>query len=124
MAELTAPATPRVRPRELVLIGLLAALSATAFGVTVVRMRGMDAGPGTDPGTLGFFAGVWVVMMAAMMVPSAAPVVVVFARLQRLRGATVLFAAGYLFAWAAAGLLAYALARAARDSSIGAFTWQ
>ncbi len=32
-------------------------------------MAGMDAGPGTDPGSLGFYSGTWVVMMAAMMLP-------------------------------------------------------
>src|SRR5438874_255645 len=36
-------------------------------------MAGMDAGPGTDLGTLGFYTGVWVVMMAAMMFPSVWP---------------------------------------------------
>ena len=45
-------------------------------------MSGMDAGPGTDPGTLGFFIGVWVVMMAAMMFPSIAPMVVMHVRIQ------------------------------------------
>ena len=38
-------------------------------------MRGMDAGPGTDLGGLGWFLGIWVTMMAAMMLPSVAPMV-------------------------------------------------
>ena len=42
----------------------------------------MDAGPGTDPGGLGFYVTVWVVMMAAMMFPSIWPMVVMYARLQ------------------------------------------
>ena len=46
----------------------------------------MDAGPGTDLGSLGFFLGVWVVMMAAMMFPSIAPMVLMFARIQRAGG--------------------------------------
>ena len=41
--------------------------------VTYERMHGMDGGPGTDLGGLGWFLGVWVTMMAAMMLPSVAP---------------------------------------------------
>jgi predicted metal-binding membrane protein len=57
---------------QLGLIGLLLVLAAIAWALTSDQMSGMDAGPGTDPGTLGFFLGVWVVMMAAMMFPSIA----------------------------------------------------
>jgi predicted metal-binding membrane protein len=103
---------------QLGLIGLLVVLAAFAWAVTDDRMSGMDAGPGTDPGTLGFFIGVWVVMMAAMMFPSIAPMVLMHLRIQEGRrdrgqpvavGATTLFVAGYLIIWAAAGLLGYAL---------------
>ena len=61
-------------------------------------MRGMDGGPWTDLGTLGWFLGVWVVMMAAMMFPSVAPTVALYSRLTRSRNpaAPFLFAAGYL----------------------------
>ncbi len=103
---------------QLGLIGLLVALAAIAWAVTSDQMSGMDAGPGTDPGTLGFFLGVWVVMMAAMMFPSIAPMVVMHVRIQEGRrergqpvpiGATTLFVAGYLITWAAAGLVGYGL---------------
>ena len=40
----------------------------------------MDAGPGTDLGGLGWFLGIWVTMMAAMMLPSVSPMVLAFAR--------------------------------------------
>ena len=65
----------------------------------------MDAGPGTDPGALGFYVTTWVVMMAAMMFPSIAPMVLMYVGLQRGRrerglsapaGATASFVAGYL----------------------------
>ena len=46
------------------------------------RMAGMDAGPGTDLGGLGWFVGVWVTMMAAMMLPSLAPMVFGYARIE------------------------------------------
>jgi hypothetical protein len=68
------PGLAAVRVR-LALVGLLFALAALAWWSTVDRMRGMDNGPGTDLGTLGWFVGVWIVMMAAMMFPSVSPTV-------------------------------------------------
>src|SRR2546423_500860 len=44
-----------------------------AWLVTVDRMRGRDMGPGAGRGGLGCFAGIWAVMMAAMMLPSLVP---------------------------------------------------
>ena len=41
----------------------------------------MDDGPWTALGTLGWFLGVWVVMMAAMMFPSLAPTVALYSRM-------------------------------------------
>ena len=116
------PIAARARRAEIVLLAIL--LAAAAWAITATRMRGMDAGPNTDPGSLGFFVGVWVVMMAAMMLPSAAPMVAVYGGIQRSRAAVALFVAGYLALWAAAGLVAYALSVAARSSSIDALSWQ
>ena len=92
-------------------MALLLALAALAWWSTVDRMAGMDAGPGTDLGALGWFLGVWVVMMAAMMFPSLAPTVALYARMTRRRGLSrpLLFTAGYLLVWGAAGLGAYGL---------------
>jgi predicted metal-binding membrane protein len=103
-----APALAAVRAR-LGLVALLCALAAVAWWSTAQRMSGMDEGPGTELGALGWFLGVWVVMMAAMMFPSVAPTVALYARMARRRApaAPLLFAAGYLVTWAAAGLLAY-----------------
>src|SRR5215207_5440380 len=105
-----APAFAAVRAR-LGLIALLFALAAIAWWSTADRMAGMDEGPGTALGALGWFLGVWVVMMAAMMLPSAAPAVSLYARMSGRRGPTapLVFAAGYLMTWAAAGVLAYGL---------------
>jgi predicted metal-binding membrane protein len=94
-------------------------------------MAGMDAGPGTDPGSVGFYVGAWVVMMAAMMFPSIAPMVLMYRRIHKRRlelgktrpGATALFVAGYLIAWTAFGLAAYGLLQAIRSLSIDAFSW-
>ena len=114
------------------LIGLLIALAAVAWVITSDQMTGMDAGPGTDPGTLGFFIGVWVVMMAAMMFPSIAPMVVMHARIQEGRrergqpvaiGATALFVGGYLVAWTAAGLVGYGLYQLGSAATGDFFSW-
>ena len=45
----------------------------------------MDDGPGTALGTFGWFLGVWVVMMAAMMFPSVAPTIALYVRMTRRR---------------------------------------
>jgi predicted metal-binding membrane protein len=64
-----APAFAAVRVR-LGLVVLLFALAAVGWWWTVREMQAMDDGPWTGLGTLGWFLGVWVVMMAAMMFPS------------------------------------------------------
>jgi predicted metal-binding membrane protein len=125
-----------VRPlAPLVQRGLIAALLVLAvvgWAVTDERMAGMDAGPGTDPGALGFYVTAWVVMMAAMMFPSIAPMVLVYARIQEGKrergltaqaGATALFVAGYLVTWTAAGLLGFALIKGGRALEIDALSW-
>jgi predicted metal-binding membrane protein len=103
-----APALVAVRAR-LGLIALLFALAVVAWWSTAERMSGMDEGPGTALGALGWFLGVWVVMMAAMMFPSVSPTVALYAQMARRRAplAPLVFAAGYLVTWTAAGLLAY-----------------
>lgn len=59
------------------------------------------------PGTFGIVAGMWIVMMIAMMLPSAAPMILLFAAMDRRRsapaspyGATARFAFGYVLVWA------------------------
>src|SRR6188474_853212 len=81
----------------------LIAVAAAAWIVTVERMRGMDAGPGTDLGGLGWFLGIWITMMAAMMLPSASPMVLLFSRVSAERARrgqafvpTWVFVLGYL----------------------------
>ena len=63
--------------------GVVAALvggTLAAWVLVVARMRGMDAGPGTDLGSAGWYLGIWVTMMAAMMLPSALPMVLLFSK--------------------------------------------
>src|SRR5437763_455943 len=122
----------RTRRLQLGLLAGLLALAALAWFVTRERMLGMDAGPGTDPGGLGFYVVSWVVMMSAMMFPSIAPMVLTFDFVQRRRHAhavvtdTVsswIFIAGYLLTWLAFGVLAYGLYVGGRSLSIPIFSW-
>jgi predicted metal-binding membrane protein len=101
---------------------VLIAGAIAAWVVTVERMRGMDAGPGTDLGGLGWFLGIWVTMTAAMMLPSAAPAARHAARLAR-RVPTLLFTAGYLAVWTGYGLLAYGVFQLVTSLDLGWLAW-
>lgn len=107
---------------------LLAAVAGACWAVTVARMQGMDMGPATDLGGLGWFAVVWVTMMAAMMLPSLSPMAVASSRIAG-GGAggsiatTGVFAAGYLLPWAAFGVVAYALIDGVRSLQLGFLAW-
>jgi predicted metal-binding membrane protein len=119
-----APALAAARAR-LGLIAALFGLAAVAWWSTAERMHGMDDGPGTELGALGWFLGVWIVMMAAMMLPSVSPTVALYARMVRRRApaAPFVFAAGYLATWAAAGLLAYGLFELGRSLLGAELAW-
>jgi predicted metal-binding membrane protein len=106
-----APALAAARAR-LALVALLFALAGLGWWWTAGQMRGMDNGPWTDLGALGWFLGVWVVMMAAMMFPSVAPTVALYSHVTRERSpvAPLVFAGGYLVVWAGAGIAAFAIA--------------
>jgi predicted metal-binding membrane protein len=100
----SAGAPPLVLP---VTLGLAAACWAAAAWL----MHGMDMGVSTRPGAFGFFAAAWVTMMAAMMLPGAAPAVARHTRTAGNGRAALPFVASYLAIWALAGVVAYALDR-------------
>jgi predicted metal-binding membrane protein len=106
-----APAFAASRAR-IGLIGLLFVLAAVGWWWTAGQMQDMDGGPWTELGTLSWFLGVWVVMMAAMMFPSVAPTVALYSKLKNARalGAPLVFTSGYLLVWSAFGVLAFTLA--------------
>lgn len=123
-------------PRELVavreaarsrlgVVSMLLAVAGVAWWSTAERMSGMDAGPGTGLGTLGWFAGVWALMMAAMMLPSFAPTAAAYATLARRRepGRWLLFTGGYLLVWSAAGVMAYGLFELGKGLFAGDLAW-
>ena len=112
----------RIDPREAGLVGVLLVLAAVSWAVMSARMDGMDMGRWTHPGPLEFFAATWVVMLAAMMFPSVAPMVLAYDRIHRRRrelgryappGCTGVFVAGYLLTWTVFGIVSYALSAAA-----------
>ena len=131
---------------QLVVLAILAALTIAAWSITLAQMDGMGAmeqdtvppsgmGQGTmpgmpnmggmpmsdparpDPGVRLFtYLGMWTAMMAAMMLPAAAPMILVFGtvyRTKRERGGafvpTWVFVAGYLAVWVGFGAVAWAV---------------
>jgi predicted metal-binding membrane protein len=103
---------------------VLLAGSLAAWIVLLARMRGMDAGPGMDLGSLGFYLGVWVTMTAAMMLPSTMPVVIAYRHVGRHPQArTAFFLGGYLAAWTGYGLAAFAVYRGVRAAAPAFLRW-
>jgi len=92
------------RTRDVILV-LLLMLAAAAWAVVVRQSAGMEPG---------LFLVTWVVMMVAMMFPSAAPMVLTFSKIQASRHQqgrffvpTWVFVGGYLAVWAGFGALAF-----------------
>ena len=106
------PVTARATPvaAAAVLTGTLG-LAAACWVVAIWQMRGMDMGTATQLGSFGFFAAVWVVMMAAMMLPGAVPAVLRRTHAGGVR-AVPLFIGSYLAVWALVGVAVYMLYRA------------
>lgn len=96
-------------------------LAAAAWVVTAGQMSGMDMGVATRLGSFAFFAALWAPMMAAMMLPGAAPAVARRARAGGAVGAAV-FVVSYLAVWALVGLAVYALYRPHGAVAAGAVT--
>lgn len=108
---------------------VLIAVAAVCWAITARRMQGMNMGPGTDLGGLGWFAGVWVTMMAAMMLPSLVPMALTYLGASRSSGASVptagtcVFSCGYLLTWAAAGVVAYGAVEGVRALDLSWLAW-
>jgi predicted metal-binding membrane protein len=87
------------------------ALAAASWVVAVRLMDGMGMGTATRLGSFGTFIAIWAAMMAAMMLPGAAPAVVRRARASGLTAAVPTFVASYLAVWAGVGVLVFAVDR-------------
>jgi predicted metal-binding membrane protein len=83
-------------------------LAAAGWVIAVWQMNGMDMGTATQLGSFGFFISVWVVMMAAMMLPAATPAVLRRAQASGGARAVPLFIGSYLAVWALVGAAVYA----------------
>jgi predicted metal-binding membrane protein len=86
-------------------------LAAASWIVAVQQMNGMDMGVATRLGSFGSFLALWVTMMAAMMLPGAAPAVLRSARANGRVRAVALFVGSYLAVWTLVGVAVYALYR-------------
>lgn len=108
--------TVALRRQRLVLLSILAVLTLLSWLLLIREGQEMDSMGGLTMGmNIVLFLAVWVVMMAAMMFPAAAPMVLAFARVQAGRrqqgqetASTWIFVAAYLGVWSAVGVVAYA----------------
>jgi predicted metal-binding membrane protein len=96
-------------------------LAAACWVVAVRQMDGMDMGVATQLGSFAFFGALWVSMMAAMMLPSAAPAVLSRVRAGGRVRAVPLFVGSYLAVWALVGVAVYALYEPHGSFAAGAF---
>jgi predicted metal-binding membrane protein len=107
-----------------VILGLLLVLAAASWALLLWQGAGADMGMAMASPTMGMraplFLAIWVIMMVAMMFPTAAPMILTFHKVQaskRRRGeafvATWVFVAAYMVVWTLSGVAAYAGAIAA-----------
>lgn len=122
--------------RDRVLAGSALAGLALVAWLYLFRLEGMSAGamgpampapmPGDqEAGRLLLTFLMWAVMMVAMMLPAASPMILTFAAINRRRAATgtpavptAVFLAGYLAVWSAFSLGAAALQRALQAAAV------
>ena len=99
--------------RRLTALTATLGVGAACWVVAVQRMRlnGMNMGVATSLGPFGFFIALWVLMMAAMMLPSAAPAVVKLALAGSRVRAVPMFVGSYVAVWTLVGVLVYAMYR-------------
>jgi len=95
-------------------------LAAACWVVAVRQMNGMDMGVASRFGSFAFFVALWVSMMAAMMLPGAAPAVLSRAHATDRVRDVLLFVGSYLAAWTLVGVAVYALYRPHGSLAAGA----
>jgi predicted metal-binding membrane protein len=97
-------------------------LAAVSWVVSLRQMDGMDMGVATQLGSFAFFVALWVSMMAAMMLPGAAPAVLRCAHASGRVRAIPLFVGSYLAVWTLVGVAVYTLYRPHGSFAAGAVT--
>jgi predicted metal-binding membrane protein len=108
--------------RNFVVVTGTLGIAAASWVLIVWQMRGMGMGAATDLGSLAFFMGVWMPMMAAMMLPGAVPALSRFVRANGRAVVAPLFAGSYLALWTLVGLAVYVAYRPHGSSAAGALT--
>ena len=109
-----------------IILSLLLVVAAASWTVLVWQGAGADTDMAMNSPTMGLraplFLAIWVIMMVAMMFPTAAPMILTFHKVQagkRQRGdafvSTWIFVAAYLSVWALSGVAAYGGALAAES---------
>ncbi len=104
-----------------IILALLIAIAAAAWALLVWQQMGMDADMRMEMYSLTMgmkaplFLAVWMIMMIAMMFPTAAPMILTFHQVQagkQGRGETFVsswvFVAGYMLVWGVMGVVAFA----------------
>ena len=114
----TASSYPLPRERNLIL-GSLLVLAGAAWAILAWQGAEMDEMSLTMGMSAPLFIALWIVMMVAIMFPTAAPMILMFARIhntRRERGQnfvpTWIFTSAYLLVWSVTGIAAYAIALA------------
>jgi predicted metal-binding membrane protein len=97
-------------------ISMSAPMGSAGRGAMGMQMIGAEF----TLGDLGVFLAGWTVMMGAMMLPSAAPMILTFAAVQARHNRNVavptwIFVAAYILVWAYAGLVVYVLLHVGKD---------
>ena len=95
-------------------------LAGACWFLALRQLSGMDMGAATELGSFGFFVALWVSMMAAMMLPGAAPAVLRRANASGRVRSVLLFVGSYLAVWTLVGVAVYALYRPHGSFAAGA----
>ena len=104
----------------MVVVAATLGLAAACWVVSLWQMNGMDMGVATSLGSFALFAAIWMPMMAAMMLPGAAPAVARQARTTGQPFSVPLFVVSYLAVWALVGVAVYALYQPHGTAAAGA----
>ena len=108
------------QPATAVALTAVLGLAAASWVIAVRRMNGMDMGVATQLGSFASFVAVWAAMMAAMMLPGAAPAALRSADGGGWVRAISLFVASYLAVWTLVGAAVYSLYRPHGSLAAGA----
>ena len=114
------------RPVAATIVAALLACAAVAWLITGLQVASMGMG-GMAMMSAGLFLVTWLVMMVAMMLPSAAPMVLAYASVTRSRREgqvpTAAFVLGYIVVWTAAGLIPLVVLQAANQIWMAPPSW-